>query len=421
MIPVDVRLPYGKTTVKATLPAGGLLGVYSTRAETAKRDETILLREAIDNPIGSRRLRDMAAAGQEVAIVTSDLTRPCPSNRMLPIVLGELAAAGISDSAITVVAALGLHRPMTATELSAMVGAAVYDRVRVVNHDPADTVLIGQTSRGTPVELFRPVVEAELRVCLGNLEFHYFAGYSGGAKAILPGCASRATIQANHSMMVQPTAVAGQLAGNPVREDLEEGVALLGCDFILNAVVDERHSIVAAVAGDLIEAHRAGCELVALRGKVFVPQRADIVLVSAGGYPKDLNLYQAQKALDNAAYAVRDGGVIILLAECPEGFGNGTFETWLRDAASPDELLAWIQEEFVLGGHKAVAIGSVLKRADVYLVSDMPAHSVSACGLHPFADLDAALDSATRAMGNGAVIAVFPQGGSVLPAIRPDE
>ena len=220
-------------------------------------------------------------------------------------------------------------------------------------------------------------------------------------------------------MMVQPEAAAGRIAGNPVRADLEEGVSMLGCDFILNALVDEHHRIVGAVAGDMIEAHRRGCEMVARRGSVALPARADVVLVSAGGYPKDVNLYQAQKALDNAAYAVRDGGVIVLLAECREGFGNAPFEAWLRKASAPADLLAWIAREFVLGGHKAAAVGAVLQRAAVYLVSDMPAESVSACGMSPFTDVEAALSAALEAVGPAARVAVIPQGGSVLPAIEP--
>jgi lactate racemase len=416
---ISVSLPYGEGAIHAGAPAVNLLGVYQIAAQQSVADEATLLHEALAHPIGSARLREIAAPGQRVAIVISDLTRPCPAEKMLPAVLDDLNDAGVRDADITVISALGLHRPMSEAELEVAVGPAIYRRVSVVNHDPADTIHLGQTTRGTPVELFRPLVEADVRVCLGNLEFHYFAGFSGGAKAILPGCASRAAINANHSMMVQPEAAAGRIAGNPVRADLEEGAALLGCDFILNVIVDEHHRIVDAVAGHMTEAHRAGCEMVERRGRVTLPERADIVLVSAGGYPKDVNLYQAQKALDNAAYAVRDGGVIILLAECREGFGNATFERWLREARTPADLLAWIQREFVLGGHKAAAVGAVLQRAAVYLISDMPAESVSACGMSPFADVETALSAALDAVGSDARIAVIPQGGSVLPAIRP--
>ncbi len=414
---VELSLAYGHRALPVRLPAGRLQAVVEPLAAGEVGPEAELVAEALARPTGSAPLRQVARAGQRVVIVTSDLTRPCPSERLLPPVLDELAAAGVRDADITVVVALGLHRPMTPAEIEAAVGGEVARRVQVLNHDPDDTLRLGVTSFGTPVDLYRPIVEADLRVCLGNLELHYFAGYSGGAKAILPGCASRAAVNANHAMMVRPEASAGRLDGNPVRADLEEGVALVGVDFILNVVVDGRHRIAGAVAGDVTAAHRAGCQMVAERGIVPVAARAGIVLVSAGGSPKDVNMYQAQKALDNAAYAVQDGGVIILVAECPEGLGNRTFETWMA-GSSPDEILARIQQEFVLGGHKAAAVAAVLKRAAVYLVSALPAELVSRCGMRPFDDAGAALEAALATVGDSARILVLPEGGSVLPLVR---
>jgi nickel-dependent lactate racemase len=410
-----LELPFGRTRASVQIPASNLLGIFSPQESTEAFDETALVHKALTRPIGTPRLRDLARPGQKVAIVTSDLTRPCPSERLLPPVLDELSAAGVPDEDILTIIALGLHRPMTTSELESAVGVDACRRVRVVNHDPADTVRLGVTSAGTPVELFRPLVEADLRVCLGNLEFHYFAGYSGGAKAILPGCASETTVRANHAMMVQPEAAAGRLDGNPVRADIEEGAGLLGVDFILNVLVDGNHRIAGAVAGEVTAAHRRGCEMVAQHGAIPVPGLADIVLVSAGGYPKDVNLYQAQKALDNAAHAVRQGGIIVLVAECREGYGNQTFETWMSEARSPDALLDRIQQEFVLGGHKAGAVAAVLKRAKVYLVSTLPADSVQRCGLLPFDDVVKAMEAALGRAGPGASIIVLPQGGSILP------
>jgi lactate racemase len=414
---IEVSLAYGHTALPVRLPVTRLQGVVEPLPAGAVGREADLLAQALADPIGTRPLREVARAGQKAVIVTSDLTRPCPSERLLPPVLDELAAAGVADADITIVLALGLHRPMSAAEIEAAVGGPVVRRVRVVNHDPTDTLRLGVTSFGTPVELYRPVVEADLRVCLGNLELHYFAGYSGGAKAILPGCASRAAVNANHSMMVRPEASAGRLDGNPVRADLEEGVALVGVDFILNVVVDGQHRIVGAVAGDVLAAHRAGCQMVARRGIVPIEGRAGIVLVSAGGSPKDVNMYQAQKALDNAACAVQDGGVIVLVAECPEGLGNRTFESWMA-GSSPDEILERIQHEFVLGGHKAAAVAAVLKRAAVYLVSGLPDELVRRCGMVPFtgkAGVQVALDAALAEAGEGTPVLILPQGSSVLP------
>lgn len=412
-----INLAYGHSQVQAQVPGANLLGVLEPRRTGQPPAEAVLLRSALDQPIGSPRLREIARPGLRVALVTSDLTRPCPSDRLLPCILDELTAAGVRDDDITVIIALGLHRPMTEDEMRRAVGAEVYGRVRVINHDPSDVVRLGVTSRGTPVEIARTVVEADLRICAGNLELHYFAGYSGGAKAIMPGCGSEATVQANHAMMVEPDAAAGRLEGNPVRADLEEGAAMVGVDFILNVVVDSNHQILGAVAGDVTAAHRLGCEQVAAQGIVPVPQLADVVVASAGGFPKDLNLYQAQKALDNAAHAVRDGGVVVLLAECSEGLGNATFEAWITEASTPDEVLQRIQREFVLGGHKAAAVASVQKRASIYLVSSMPTELVQSCGLTPFENLNRAIERALDEAGPSAGVLVMPEGGSILPVV----
>ena len=412
----QVELPFGDDHLRCSVPDDQLLGVVlPAEGGDDHGDECFLLREALAHPIGSAPLRQLVGPGRKVAIVVSDMTRPCPSDRLLPPLLEELFAAGVAAADVKIVVALGLHRAQTAAELEQMVGADVYARVAVVNHDPEDVVRLGVTARGTPVEIFRPLVDADVRICLGNLEFHYFAGFSGGAKSILPGCASKATITANHGLMTQPGATTGRLAGNPVREDLEEGVAMLGVDFILNVIVDDHHRIVAAFAGDVETAHRRGCEAVAARGAVPIAELADIVLVSAGGYPLDVNMYQAQKALDNAVHAVREGGVIVWVAECREGLGSETFAAWLQEADSADGILERIEREFVLGGHKAAAIASVLQKARVHFVSQLPVDILGQVGLEPFADLDAALAAARTVVGEQARILVLPYGDSVLP------
>jgi len=410
----DVQLPFGRTHLEAQIPTASLIGVIEPREVEKTADEHVLVRQALEHPIGSRRLLELVQPGQKVAIMASDLTRPCPSAKLLPSVLKELTDAGVHEEDVFVVAALGLHREMTPSELEHMAGPDVYRRIRVINHNPQDVVLLGTTQRGTPVEVFRPVVEADFRVCLGNVEFHYFVGYSGGAKAIIPGCASKKTVTANHAFMVHPDAVSGTYVGNPVRADLEEAAAMVGVDFILNVVVDAQHHILAAVAGDGIAAHRVGCDWIAQRGKVAIPEQGDVVVASPGGYPKDVNLYQAQKALDSAALAVRHGGIIILVAECPEGLGNAVFEQWITSGLTCEELLDRIQQEFVLGGHKAAAIAKVAREAQLMLVSPSLA-DLSLSGIEHQTMVKVALDTAFARLGAGARVLVFPQGISILP------
>ena len=273
--------------------------------------------------------REIVRPGERIAIVTSDITRPVPTYRILPALLDELYAAGVRPETVTLVFALGSHRPHTPGERRKLAGERAFLEIRCVDSDPADCVRLGVTDAGTPVDVTRVVAEADRRICLGNIEYHYFAGYSGGAKAIMPGVSTRAAIQANHSIMVRPESCAGNLDTNPLRRDLEQAASICGVDFIVKVVLDEHKQIVKAVAGDLILAHREGCRFLDGMYLKEIDGRADIVLVSQGGAPKDLNLYQTQKALDNARHAVKKGGTIILIGSCREGLGERVFEEWM--------------------------------------------------------------------------------------------
>ncbi len=415
MTDTTVQLPYGDNEIDVVVAEKNLRGILKAADTHGDVDEAEAIRHGLENPTGSAPLRDLVEPGQKVVIITSDLTRPCPSPLLLPPVLDELNAGGVPDTDITVVIALGLHRPLTPLELAQSVGQQVINRVDVINHDPDDTVHIGTTRFGTPVDLFRPLVQADVRVCLGNVEFHWFAGYSGGAKAILPGCASERTVTANHAMMAGEEARAGRLEGNPVREDLEEGVELVGVDFILNVIVDSRHRITEAVAGDVRIAHRQACELVRVRSAVEIEEKADIVIVSGGGSPSDINLYQAQKALDNALGAVRRGGAIVWLAQCREGVGNSVFETWMSEAGSAQQILDRIQVEFALGGHKAAALANTVQHARVYLVSDLETDMFAGLGVIQMPCAQQALERALADIGSQASVLVMPQGAATFP------
>jgi nickel-dependent lactate racemase len=301
-------------------------------------------------------------------------------------------------------------------EIDNIVTPEIRRRYRVINHDLSDTVRLGFTQRGTPVEIFRPVVEADKRICLGNLEYHYFAGYTGGAKAIFPGCASRAGITANHTMVVLPEAATGRLEDNSLRLDLEEAASMVGVDFILNVIVDEKHNILTAVAGDMIAAHRLGCTMVRKRGTVEIQEPADIVVASAGGFPKDINFFQSHKVLENCKHFLKEGGIIILVAECVEGYGNQIFEEWMLSASSPEEVLSRFRKGFVLGGHKAAAMAKLQNQVRIYLVSDMPKEVVRESGMFPFEDPQAALNAAIDVLGPDSEVIVLPQALSLIPA-----
>ncbi len=374
---------------------------------------------ALDRPIGTPKLEDLVRAGETIAIVTSDITRPLPSKLVLPPILKRLEAAGIKDEDISIVFALGAHRFHTEEEKRFLVGDEIYERYTCVDSNVQDVKYLGTTNGGTPVSIDRRVVEADRRITIGNIEYHYFAGYSGGAKAILPGVSTREAIQANHSRMLEPGAEAGRAAGNPVRLDLEEGIRrFIPIDFIVNVVLDEHKEIIHAVAGDFVEAHREGCKFLDLLYLKPIEERADIVIVSQGGWPKDLNLYQTQKALDNAKHAVKDGGVIILVGSCKEGLGEEVFERWITEAETPDDLIEQIQAEFELGGHKAAAIAQVLKRAKIFLVSEMEQAFVRSIFMEGFEDIASAYEEAQAEFAGRGTVIVMPYGGSTLPRVE---
>ncbi|MGE5652840.1 MAG: nickel-dependent lactate racemase, partial [Bacillota bacterium] len=329
-----------------------------------------------------------------------------------------LYRAGLQDEQITVLVALGIHRPLTDAELTTLVGREVRSRVAVVNHDPDDVVDLGQTSRGTPVVVNRLFAEASLRICTGNIDLHFFAGYAGGAKAMMPGISTREAIRNNHRMMTSPESRSGNLERNPVRQDIDEAGKIARIDFILNAVLNETKQVVGVVAGDPIAAHRMGCRLVDRMYKVDLPQTADLVIAGAGGYPKDLNVYQAQKALDNASHAVRAGGVIIVIARCHEGLGEDVFEQWVSSNPSPEEVIRRIEQDFVMGGHKAAAIARVRQQATMILVSELDPSLAEKCFFKPARSIEEAIQMAQDELGENPRTLLMPYAGYTLPQVR---
>ncbi len=414
---MDFKLKYGKSDVQFHLDEKNFMGTLLPKEIHFESSNEAEVRRALENPIGSARLKDLVKPGEKVAIVTSDITRPMPSYRVLPEVVAELEKGGVSGEDITVVLALGSHRGHTEEEKKVLVGEQVYNSgIRIIDSDMKECIRLGMCRNGTPADIFEPVVRADRRICLGNIEFHYFAGYSGGSKALMPGVSSHEAIQANHSNMVKPEAYAGNLDTNPVRQDIEEITDYIPIDFIVNVILDDKKQIVRAVAGHHKKAHREGCRILDEMYKIPLKEKADIVIVSPGGFPKDINIYQAQKGLDNAKHAVKDGGIIIWCASAAEGFGEKTFEKWMT-TMTPKQMVEEIKINFKLGGHKAAAIAMVLEKTRIYMVSDLPEDLVRRINLIPFPSLQQAIDSAIKELGSESGVLVMPAAGSTLPVI----
>jgi nickel-dependent lactate racemase len=377
-------------------------------------DPKLCIRQALDKPIGTPRLNRLARGRRNAVILISDISRLCPSYLFLDELLTQLHEAGVADEHIRIVVALGLHRKQTEDELKQLVGEPVYRRVRVVNHSALseDCVLLGTTSMGTPVEINRIVAEAELRIATGNIEPHALVGISGGVKALVPGTASHRCIEHNHALSQKFTAQPGQ-PDNPIHRDLEEALRFAPIDFLFNVIVDHQRHLIDAVAGDVVKAHRLGAAKAANAFVVPVDRQYDVTVVSPGGYPKDSQLYQTVKSLKNASAITKNGGDILLVAQCQEMFGNGIFQFWIETIQDRSLMVAKLKEQFVLGAHKVLHVDEVLQKHRVHMYSDLPEPIVRLLGFQPVADLQAAYDTLTADSSKS--IAVMPFGALTFP------
>jgi nickel-dependent lactate racemase len=375
---VDVWLPYGKTEVCARIPTRSYLGTITPKEKPGVGNPRAEITRALKDPVGTTSLSDTIKPGDRVAIVVDDATRATPTSLMLPPLLDELNILGVKDESISIVFACGTHRAVSAEEMTRILGEQIIGRVKAVSHDceSKDCIYVGKTSFKTKVEINRVFAEADRRILTGDVNLHYYAGYGGGRKSVLPGVASEATIQHNHSMLMNPKAQTGVLDGNPVHEDMVEAAKLSKVDFVLNIVTNSRQELVKAFSGDLEQTFCEGVKLVDEMYKVPIERRADIVVVSSGGHPFDINLFQAQKGINNVLDSVKKGGVIVFLAECPEGHGNDVFYDWSTRFREFKEVEDEIRRHFVMGGHKTYYLMKTLQKYQIILVSILPDYQV---------------------------------------------
>ena len=380
-------------------------------------DESREIERALREPIGMDALADVAKPGTRTVIMVSDITRPAPTHKFLPALLDALNACGIADADITVLFGMGIHRGHTVDERRALVGDEAFARVRCEDSTNAPYVYVGDSPAGTPYRVSETVVNAGLVIGTGNVEYHWFAGYSGGAKAVLPGACDDTTISRNHSMITHPGSLPGRMEGNPVRKDIDDILGFIPIPFIFNVVIDDQKRILRAFAGHPVKAHREACAYLDSVYKKPISELYDAVIVGCGGFPKDINVYQAQKALDNANLAVRDGGTIVMVGSCSEGYGEDTFERWVKESSRPKDILDRLGREFALGGHKAAGMAKVIGRAEVILISDLPRPVVEEMYLTYAAkdELQAVVD---RVGAEAKSVLIIPQGGSILPDYR---
>jgi len=417
---VDVWLPYGKTEVCVRVPARNLLGSIDPKEKASAPEAGDEVKRALREPIGSSRLAEIVKPESKVVIVVDDATRAAPTRIMLPPLLEEMKTAGVNSENVTIIFACGIHRSVTAEEARLLLGDDVFASVKSVSHDcrSPDLVHVGTTERGTQVLLNRLFVEADVRVLTGDVGLHYYAGYGGGRKSVLPGVSGEESIKHDHAMILDANAKTGVLKGNPINEDMVEAARMARVDFILNAVLNSRNELVKAFAGDFEQAFSEAVKLVDEMYRVPVDRRADVVVVSAGGHPADINLYQAYKGVDNALEAVKRGGVIVLVAECPEGHGNHAFYDWMSRLGDFKSVEREIRRSFVLGGHKAYYLLKAMQSHSIILVSSMPDYYASNIfKMKTARALNDALNEALNIAGRNAKVWVMPYGSYTLPVV----
>jgi nickel-dependent lactate racemase len=421
---VDAWIPYGKTEVCARIPTRNFLGSIEPKEKSGVEDSRAEIERALSQPIGTTRLREIAKAGDKAVIVVDDATRATPSYLMILPLLDELNQAGVKDEDVTVIFGCGTHRPVTPEEKEKLIGKEALQRVEAISHDyeAEDLVFLGKTAHGTKVSVNKIFAEADVKILAGDINLHYYAGYGGGRKGVLPAVSSAETIQQNHALMLHAKAATGVLDGNPVHEDMMEAAKLAKVNFILNIVTNSKNELVKAFSGDVEQAFIEGTKLVDEMYKVPIEKRANIVVVSAGGHPHDINLYQASKGIHNALEAVKRRGIIVLVAECAEGHGNAVFSEWMEKFTELKRIERQIRRHFVLGGHKAYYLTKALQKVSIILVSVMPdCYAVNTFKLRTATALNDALRDAFELAGKNAKVYVMPNGSDTLPVYQTAE
>lgn len=416
-----MELKYGSATFTLDLPPERLAGVIAPSPIVVDESPAEIIEAALD---ACRHFLSSFRPGEKVVIVTSDVTRYTGSEIYLPLLVDRLNRQGVADDDIEMLIALGIHRKQTEHEHQRILGP-LYGRIRVSDHECDDRDMlasIGTTSNGIKVSINRKAVEAGHLILTGTIGFHYFAGFGGGRKSVLPGIASRQACMASHFAVLNPgagsgknpLAVTGKLEGNPVHRAMVEGCALAKPAFILNTVLSADKRIIAAFAGDWREAHEAGCRFYRERFAWPLSEKCDLVIASCGGFPKDINLIQAHKSMEYAAQALKDGGVMILLAECRDGFGNGTFFNWFRYKCL-EELEAALRAQYEINGQTAYSLLQKALRFRIILVSQFPVQQVEEMGMIPTKTLDEAMKMAVGMLPEEWRCYLMPEAGCVLP------
>lgn len=425
----EIILPYGKKSFTLNMDDSRILTVVKANASDipeASQDEAVL--SALAHPIASPQLAEILKPDEKICLIAPDITRLWESTFVsTPILLDAINKCGIPDEDITILCACGTHRAMTEAEHEELLGKDVVKRARIIDHqcaDGKDLKFMGKTSRGTEVYFNRHAAEADKIITLCGVVYHFLAGFGGGGKMLLPGIAGCETIQQNHELAlnkgfgsgVNPEVRSGNLtSSNPFHADIVEAASLLPPAFAMNVVVNDKFHIIKAFAGDWKQSHIEACRLVEKIDGVKIPEKSDFVIASAGGAPKDINLYQGVKLLSNALAAARPGAAIILVAQFSEGFGNPDTKKMicgLKDMNSREKSL---RENFSIGAFAGFLFAEAAEQYNLILVTEMPGHDFAATKAKVVSKLDDALHIAAKELPDDARAIIMPHGATTLP------
>jgi lactate racemase len=418
-----LKLAYGRERLWVDLPDGVDITVIEPRYVVGVTDEEAALAQALEAPLGAAPLRDLVNVGDTVAVVFSDITRPMPNDRVLPPLLDALREAGVREERVTLINGLGTHRPQSEEELVRMLGKDLVDRYRIVQHDAwddANLVAVAPNRSGRMVRVNRAYVEASVKILTGFVEPHFFAGFSGGPKAVLPGIADVESILDNHgaAMLSHPGATWATTEGNPLWEEIRDVVLVTQPTFLLNVTLNRDRAITGYFAGEVLTAHRAAADFVRAHALQPVERPFDIVITSNSGYPLDLNLYQAVKGMSAAAQIVKEGGDIIIAAECWDGIpSHGEYGRLLREASSIDALLDTIRSPGFRchDQWEAQIQAQIQQKAQVHVYADgLTDDQLREAMVTPCRSIEVRVGELLRANPD-ASIAVLPEGPQTVP------
>jgi nickel-dependent lactate racemase len=418
-----IDLKYGNSKKELNLPDKNLLKVLELAKVPGVLDATKATVQALNNPLGTEKLSEIARGKKSAVIIVSDFTRGVPYKRgnyslLLPII-DELHKGGIKDENIRFLVGTGAHRPHTDKENRDNFGDEIVDSYEVISHEcDKNCVSLGKLSTGNELLLNKLVVDSDVVVLTGMVTTHYFGGYSGGRKGILPGVVGRETIRKNHAMVKRDGVGIARLKGSPISEEMDESAKKAGVDFLLNVVINDKKEIVDILTGDLEMAFLKAVDSCNQLYKVIVDKLADCAFACAGGYPKDVNLYQTMKALNNAKEVVKPGGTVVLITEAKEGLGSDTFDRWLYNASSLDELLNTDEKDITVGGHTAVINAKILKNYNVLVVSQMDKDTLEQRFFGYAESLDDAIQKIKSKHGENFLSYVLPQAGLIYPCLE---